>query len=436
MLRVVTEKQFAYDLIDYIDNSPSQFHATKEVKKRLDENSFKELKFNDKWNLEKAGKYYVVKNTSAIVAFVVGQGNIEEDGFKIVGAHTDAPSFRIKTNPEIISENNYLKLNTEVYGGPILSTWFDRPLSIAGRVALKTDNPLKPKEVLVDLKKPIAIIPSLAIHMNRKVNEGVSINPQKDTLPILTTIREEFEKDNYLMSIIADSIGINLDDIIEHDLFLYSIEKGSLIGENEEFISIGKLDNLAMVHAGLKGILDSKGGRPTNVLACFDNEEVGSSTKQGAASPMLRSILERIAISLGKNKEDFYRSLSNSFIISADQAHALHPNYTDKSDPTNKPIINKGPAIKIAANQAYTSDSMSIAVYESICKSENIPVQRFVNRSDEKGGSTIGPISSTQLDISSVDIGNPILGMHSIKELGGVRDHFNIYRSFKKFYEL
>ena len=433
---MVREKQFAYNLIDFIDNSPSQFHATNEVKKSLDNNGFKELTFSDKWNLEKSGKYYVIKNGSAIVAFVIGNGNIEEDGFKLVGAHTDSPTFRIKPNPEIISEKSYLKLNTEVYGGPILSTWFDRPLSIAGRVAIKTDNTLKPKEVLVDLKKPIVIIPSLAIHMNRKVNEGVNINPQTDTLPILTVIGEEFKKDKYLINIVAENIGIDADDIMELDLFLYNTEKGSLIGANEEFISIGKLDNLAMVHAGLNGIIDSKVGKATNVLACFDNEEVGSRTKQGAASPMLRTILERIAISLGKNKEDFYRSLSNSFIISADQAHALHPNYPDKNDPTNKPIINKGTAIKISANQAYTSDSMSIAVYESICKSENIPVQKFVNRSDEKGGSTIGPISSAQLDISSVDIGNPILGMHSIKELGGVKDHYNVYKSFKKFYEI
>ena len=433
---MVREKQFAYNLIDFIDNSPSQFHATNEVKKSLDNNGFKELTFSDKWNLEKSGKYYVIKNGSAIVAFVIGNGNIEEDGFKLVGAHTDSPTFRIKPNPEIISEKSYLKLNTEVYGGPILSTWFDRPLSIAGRVAIKTDNTLKPKEVLVDLKKPIVIIPSLAIHMNRKVNEGVNINPQTDTLPILTVIGEEFKKDKYLINIVAENIGIDADDIMELDLFLYNTEKGSLIGANEEFISIGKLDNLAMVHAGLNGIIDSKVGKATNVLACFDNEEVGSRTKQGAASPMLRTILERIAISLGKNKEDFYRSLSNSFIISADQAHALHPNYPDKNDPTNKPIINKGTAIKISANQAYTSDSMSIAVYESICKSENIPVQKFVNRSDEKGGSTIGPISSAQLDISSVDIGNPILGMHSIKELGGVKDHYGVYKSFKKFYEI
>lgn len=430
------EKEFARDLIDFIDNSPSQFHATDEVKRTLNNNEFKELKLSDKWNLEKGGKYYVIKNGSAIIAFIVGSGNIEEDGFKLIGTHTDSPTFRIKPNPEIITEKNYLKLNTEVYGGPILSTWYDRPLSIAGRLAVKSDNPISPKEVLVDMKKPIAIIPNLAIHMNRKINDGVKINQQNDTLPLLTMIGEEFEKDNYLLSLIAENIGIDTDDIIEHDLFLYSTEKGSLVGLNEEFISIGKLDNLAMVHAGLNGIIDGQVGKATNVLACFDNEEVGSTTKQGAASPMLRTILERVTISLGKDKEDFYRSLSNSFIISADQAHALHPNFTQKNDPTNKPIINKGTAVKIAANQAYTSDSMSIAVYDSICKSENIPVQRFVNRSDERGGSTIGPISSSQLDISSVDIGNPILGMHSIKELGGVQDHYNVYKSFEKFYEL
>lgn len=430
------QKQFAYNLINFINNSPSQFHAVKEIKGVLDENGFKELKLADKWNLEKEGKYYCIKNSSAIVAFVVGKGNIEEDGFKLVGAHTDAPTFRIKPNPEIVTEDRYLKLNTEVYGGPILSTWFDRPLSIAGRVAVRTDNPLKPREVLVDLEKPITIIPNLAIHMNRQVNEGVNINPQTDTLPVLTMIEKGFEKDNYLLKLVADKVDVDVKDILDFDLFLYNTDKGSLIGPNEEFISIGKLDDLAMCHAGLHGLVDSEVGNATNVLVCFDNEEVGSTTKQGAASPMLRTVLERITMALGKDKEDFYRALSKSFIISADQAHALHPNYTHKNDLTNKPVVNGGPTIKIAANQAYTSDSLSIAVYESICKSEGIPVQKYVNRSDIKGGSTIGPISSTQLDIPSVDIGNPILSMHSARELGGVMDHYNVYKSFKKFYEI
>ncbi len=430
------EKEFARSLIDFIDNGPSPFHVVKEAEELLCEKGFEELKLSDSWTLEKEGKYFVKSNSSALIAFRVGKGNLEEDGFKLIGAHTDSPTFRIKPKPEIDVEGKYLKLNTEVYGGPILSTWFDRPLSLAGRIAVRTQNPLRPKEVIVDMEDPIMIIPNLAIHMNRKVNEGVNINPQVDTLPLLSMIEEGFEKEDYLVKLIGERTGIKPEDILDFDLFLYTTEKGSLIGPKEEFISIGKLDNLAMVHAGLHGIIDSQAHNATRVLACFDNEEVGSTTKQGAASPLLRTVLERIAISFGKSREDYYRALANSFMISADMAHALHPNNTGKNDLTNKPVINGGPVIKIAASQAYTSDSMSIAVYESICKSAGIPVQKFVNRSDERGGSTIGPISTSQLNIPSVDIGNPILAMHSVRELGGVFDHYNVYRSFKEFYEI
>ena len=430
------EKDFAKSLIEFIDNSPSPFHVVKEAEKVLTRSGFKKLNLSDRWNLEKEGKYYVTSNSSSLIAFVVGKGSLEEDGFKLIGAHIDSPTFRIKPNPEIAVENRYLKLNTEVYGGPILNTWFDRPLSIAGRVAVRTENPLKPKEILVDMEEPLLIIPNLAIHMNRKVNEGVSINSQVDTLPVISVIEDDMEKENYLVKLLGEKLSVDFDDIMDFDLFLYATEKGSLIGPKEEFISIGKLDDLAMVHAGLYGIVDSQVSNPTNVLVCFDNEEVGSSTKQGAASPLLRTVLERICIAFGKNREDYYRALSNSFMISADMAHALHPNYIEKYDPTNRAIINGGPVIKIAANQSYTSDSMSIAVYESICKSAGIPVQKFVNRSDQRGGSTIGPISATQLNIPSVDIGNPILAMHSIRELGGVFDHYYAYKSFKEFYQL
>lgn len=431
-----TEQEFAQDLIEFIDESPSAFHAVKNVKNLLVKDGFQELCLEDEWKLEKEGKYYVIKNNSAIIGFKVGKGNIEEDGFKLVGAHTDAPTFRIKPNPEITVEEKYLKLNTEVYGGPILNTWYDRPLSIAGRVTTRTDNPLKPKELLLDMKKPIMIIPNLAIHMNRNVNEGVKINPQKDILPLVSMINEDFEKENYLIKLIAENLNIEEKDILDFELFLYGTDKGSLVGLNEEFISVGKLDDLAMVHAGLHGLIDCNAGKATNVLVCFDNEEVGSNTKQGAASPMLKTILERIAIGLNKNTEDYYRALSNSFLISADQAHALHPNYTDKQDPTSRPVVNGGPAIKTAANQSYTTDGLSSAVYKGICKAAKVPVQDFVNRSDLRGGSTIGPISSSQLDILSVDIGNPILSMHSIKELGGVLDHYYVYKSFKEFYKI
>ena len=430
------EQEFAKKLMDFIDASHSQFHATKKVEEILIKEGFEKVDFQDKWELKKEGKYYVTKNSSAIIAFIIGKGEIEEDGFKLVGAHTDSPTFRIKPDPEMTVEGKYLKLNTEVYGGPILNTWFDRPLSMAGRVSIKTENPLKPKELLVDIEKPIMIIPNLSIHMHKGVNDGLKINPQTETLPLLATINDKFEKDNFLLGLIAENLDVKVEDVLDFELFLYDVEKGSLVGLNEEFISIGRLDDLAMVHAGLYGIIDSKVNNATNVLVCFDNEEVGSSTKQGAASPMLRTVLERIAIAMGKDREDYYRALSNSFLISADQAHALHPNYTEKQDPTSRPVVNGGPAIKIAANQSYTTDSSSSAVYEGICKSANVPVQKFVNRSDSRGGSTIGPISSTQLDIKSVDIGNPILSMHSVKELGGVFDHYYTYESFKEFYRI
>ena len=430
------EQKFAEKLIDFIDASHSSFHATKNVEEILIKEGFEKIELKDKWKLKKEGRYYVTKNSSAIIGFIIGKGEIEDDGFRIVGAHTDSPTFRIKPDPEITVAGKYLKLNTEVYGGPILSTWFDRPLSMAGRVSVKTQNPLKPKEVLIDMEKPIMIIPNLAIHMNRKVNEGIKINPQIDTLPLLSTINDKFEKENFIMELIAENIGIKTEDILDFELYLYSVEKGALIGLNEEFISIGRLDDLAMVHAGLYGLVDSKIGNATNILVCFDNEEVGSTTKQGAASPMLRSILERIAIAMGKDKEGYYRGLSNSFLISSDMAHSIHPNYMGKQDLTNRPAINGGPVIKIAASQSYTSDSSSSAVYEGICKSINVPVQKFVNRSDERGGSTIGPISSTQLDVPSVDIGNPILGMHSVRELGGVFDHYYAYKSFREFYSI
>lgn len=430
------EQILAKDLINFIDECPSPFHVVEKIEKNLEEEGFTKLDLKDKWNIKKGGKYFVTKNQSAIIAFIVGKGEIEEDGFRLIGAHTDSPTFRIKPNPEIVVENNYLKLNTEVYGGPILNTWFDRPLSLAGRVTIKSDNPIKPKYKLLNIEKPIMIIPNLAIHMNRNVNKGIEINPQSQTLPLLSMINEEFEKENYLLKLIGENLNINPEEILDFDLFLYEYEKGNIIGLNNEFISIGRLDDLSMVHAGIKALVESEVSKATNVMVCFDNEEVGSMTKQGAASPMLRTILERIALSLNKDREDFFRGVYSSFIISADAAHGVHPNYIDQHDPTSRPIINKGPVIKISANQSYTSDSFSSAVYENICKVAEVPVQKFVNRSDKRGGSTIGPISSSQLDIPSVDIGNPLLAMHSIRELGGVMDHYYVYKSFLKFYEL
>lgn len=430
------ELKFAKELIDFLYESPTAFHAVKNVKDSLESSDFKELKEEDKWILEKGGKYYTTKNGSALIAFAVGNGEVENHGFKIIGAHTDSPTFRIKPNSEIISENNYIKLNTEVYGGLIRSTWMDRPLSLAGRVALKGENLLNPELRLVNINKPILIIPSLAIHMNREANSGGELNPQKDTLPLLAMVTEELEKDNALINILAEELKVNKEDIIDFDLFLYEFEKGCIVGLKDEFISSGRLDDLQMVHAGIQALKEAPITEGINVMVCFDNEEVGSSTKQGADSDMLANVLERIALCLGKGREEFFRALSKSFIISADNAHAVHPNSPEKADPTNRPIVNKGPVIKINANCAYTSDSDSSSVYEAICKKAEVPVQKFVNRSDLRGGSTIGPISSTHLNIRSVDIGNPTLAMHSIREFAGVKDHSYVTKSFAEFYKI
>lgn len=430
------ELQLANELIDFIYESPTAFHAVDNVRKVLIEGGFCELKEEDRWKLEKGGKYFVTKNDSAVFAFTVGKGDVAQTGFKIVGAHTDSPSFRVKPSPELVSENFYVKLNTEAYGGPILNTWLDRPLAIAGRVTLKGKNPLFPETKLVNINKPILIIPNLAIHMNREVNKGVELNRQKDTLPILGLLNEELEKGNYLVNAIADELKIEASDILDFDLFLYEFEKGKVIGLNNEFISSSRLDDLAMVHAGIKSIMAVETSESTNIVACFDNEEVGSSTKQGADSELLSNLLERIILVLGGDREDFFRAITKSFMISADLAHAVHPNSGEKADPVNRPLINKGPVIKLAANQSYTTDSNSAAVYEQICKMAEVPVQKFVNRSDTPGGSTIGPITSTHLAIRSVDMGTPILGMHSIRELGGVADHNFVIRSFEQFFKL
>lgn len=430
------EKEFAKNLIDFIYESPTSFQAVETSKKFLKQNNFSELKLDEIWNIQLNKKYYITKNSSALVAFTVNSNNIEKEGFRIIGSHSDSPTFRIKPNSEMLVENTYLKLNTECYGGPILNTWLDRPLGIAGRVVLKSDNILRPQERMVNINKPICIIPNIAIHLNRGVNDGYALNKQKDMLPLVGLINDSLEKDNFLLNELSNNLNVDKEDIIDFDLFLYEYERGNLIGPNEEFISTGRLDNLSMVHASLNALVNAKGDNGINVVAIFDNEEVGSSTKQGADSNMLLNILERICISLGKSREEFFTSLYSSFIISADLAHAVHPNLVEKHDPTNKPVMGNGPVIKINANQAYTSDAQSISVYKSICKEVKVQYQEFVNKSDERGGSTIGPISSTHIDIPSVDIGSPVLAMHSIRELGSVKDHYNIYKTFNKFYEI
>jgi len=430
------KQKHAQNLIDFIYDSPSPYHVIDNAKKELVKNGFLELELTKKWTIKKGGKYFVSQNNTSLFAFIIGTGKVEESGYKIVAAHSDSPSFKIKPSPEISVADNYLKFNTETYGGPILSTWLDRPLSLAGRVSVKGKNLLNPLTYLVNIKEPILVIPNLPIHFNRAVNEGVSLNKQVDMLPVTAIINKELNTNLLLARTISKEINVPVEDILEVDLNLYDFTKGSIIGLNKEFISSGKLDDLAMVHAGLNAIVDAPVSKSTNVLAIFDNEEVGSRSKQGAGSPILKNILKRITIVLDKNEEDFQRSIYNSFMISADMAHALHPNHPDKHDPINRPIINSGPVIKIEGNQKYTTDSDSSAVFEMICKEALIPYQKFVNRSDMLGGGTLGNVSAGQLEIRSVDIGSPMWAMHSIRETSGVDDHTYITKAFSSFYKI
>lgn len=430
------EIEQAEELINYIYESPTSFHAVKNAVSELKKFGFVEIKEGDALKIKKGGKYFVTKNQSALIAFTVGKGELENEGFRIIGAHTDSPSFRVKPNSDIEVEGAYVKLNTEVYGGPILNTWMDRPLSLAGRIVLKGKDSFHPDIKLLNIKRPLMIIPNLAIHMNRNINSGVELNRQKHMLPLLALVNDKFKQGHYLTQIISEELSVPEEDILDFDLFLYEFEKGSIIGADQEFVSSGRLDDLSMVYSGIKAISNSKIKNTTNVMVCFDNEEVGSTTKQGANSPMLLSILERIAFNLGKSKDDFYRAISKSFIISCDLGHALHPNYGEKSDPVNRPIINKGPIIKISASQSYTTDAVSSAIYKNICCKAGVPVQVFVNRSDERGGSTIGPISSSHINMMSLDMGLAILSMHSVRELGGIKDYVYALESFNKFYDL
>jgi aspartyl aminopeptidase len=430
------EKQLALELLDFINESITAYHGAYEVKSMLDEEGFVEIKENEKWDLFKGGKYYVMKNQSAIVAFEIGEGELEEEGFRLIGTHTDSPTFKIKPKAEIQVENTYIKLNTEAYGGPILSTWFDRPLSLAGRVALRGSSPLKPENRLVDIDRPLLIIPNMAIHMNRKVNEGYAFNKQKDTLPLIGFINEKFEKEAYLLTLISEKLGVPKEEILDFDLFLYEYEKGCIFGLENEFISAGRLDDLWMVFSGVKALLESKKNKATKVMIAVNNEEIGSLTAQGADSTFIKTLLERIALGLGKDKEEFFRTLSNSVMISADLAHALHPNQVEKHDISNHPVLGGGPVIKMSASGSYSTDSYSSAIFQEICAEEKIPCQKFVNRSDVKGGTTIGPMSAADLGIPVIDMGAPVLGMHSIRELAAVKDNAYTIKAFTKFYNL
>ena len=421
-------------LLKFMDSSVCNFLAVDTIKKVLVANGFVEKRLEDAFTCQAGEKFFVTKNDSAIFAVTVGSKPVSETGFKIISAHSDSPCFRIKPNPEMVSGDGLVRLNTEVYGGPILYTWFDRPLSLAGRVILKGKSALHPVTRLLKIDNPILVIPHLAIHFNRSVNEGNPLSKQKDMLPILTRISSSLEANNLLINYVANSLDVSVADILDFDLFVYDTEKACVVGLNDEFVLSGRLDDLSMAHAAITAITEATDSEATCVSAIFDNEETGSGTKQGAHSPVLTNILRRVATCQGVDFDGFCRAVSKSFLISADNAHAFHPNYGEKYDPTNHPAIGGGPVIKINANCKYMTDAHSAAIFKSLCIEAGSPYQYFVNHSDVAGGSTLGNIFTGQLDIEGVDVGSPLLAMHSVRETASTDDHVNMIKVFKHFF--
>ena len=421
-------------LLKFMDSSVCNFLAVDTIKKVLVANGFVEKRLEDAFTCQAGEKFFVTKNDSAIFAVTVGSKPVSETGFKIISAHSDSPCFRIKPNPEMVSGDGLVRLNTEVYGGPILYTWFDRPLSLAGRVIFKGKSALHPVTRLLKIDNPILVIPHLAIHFNRSVNEGNPLSKQKDMLPILTRISSSLEANNLLINYVAKSLDVSVADILDFDLFVYDTEKACVVGLNDEFVLSGRLDDLSMAHAAITAITEATDSEATCVSAIFDNEETGSGTKQGAHSPVLTNILRRVATCQGVDFDGFCRAVSKSFLISADNAHAYHPNYGEKYDPTNHPAIGGGPVIKINANCKYMTDAHSAAIFKSLCIEAGSPYQYFVNHSDVAGGSTLGNIFTGQLDIEGVDVGSPLLAMHSVRETASTDDHVNMIKVFKHFF--
>lgn len=427
-------------LLSFLDASPVNFLAVKNLTEELQQHGYRRIDTTEALGTVKAGdKFFVTKNDSSIYAFQIGRTPLAETGFHMICAHCDSPTFRIKPHAEIDCEGGIVKLNTEVYGGPIMSTWFDRPLTLAGRVIVKSKDVMNPTTLLLHVKRPLLQISNLAIHFNRQVNDGVKLSRQKDVLPILGIINDELEKGNLLMNIILEELNkqqtVAREDILDFDLYLADATPACTFGAHNELISSGRLDDLSMCFAGLEALLASQPTDTTQVLAIFDNEETGSQTKQGAGSPFLSYMLKRIALAQGGTEEAYYQAVERAFMISADNAHAWHPNYSEKYDPTNHPMLGGGPVIKFNAAQKYASDAYSASVFAGLCKKAGVPCQRFVNHSDVAGGSTLGNILASSIPLRGVDMGNAILAMHSCRETGSTADHEFCIKVFTQFYQ-
>ena len=403
------------ELFSFLDHSPNAFFAVRNMCDLLEQAGMIRLYEGAPWSLAAGRGYYVTRNDSAVIAFRIP--GADYTGFQMMASHCDSPVFKIKANAEITIENQYVKLNVEKYGGMLCAPWLDRPLSVAGRVIVRTPDGIETR--LVNVDRDLLIIPNLAIHMNRQVNDGYKFNAQIDMLPLFCD--KGRESDTFL-KLIASEAGVSAEDILDTDLFLYNRMPAVSLGLNNEFIASGRLDDLQCAFASLKGFLEAKPGDSVAVHCVFDNEEVGSVTKQGAAGTFLRDTLHRINRAMGRTEDDYLMSIASSFLVSADNAHAVHPNHTDKTDPTNRTYLNKGIIIKYSANQKYTTDAVSGAVMRAICRQADVPFQTFSNRSDMLGGSTLGNISQSQVALNTVDIGLPMLAMHSPYETAGAMD--------------
>ncbi len=413
------------DLMNFLDSSVTMFHAINECEKVLKDSGYIYLPENEKWNI-RAGKYYTKRNSSSLIAFDIANGDYH---FQISAAHSDSPTFKLKDRP-IIESNGYLKLNVEAYGGMIDATWLDKPLTLAGRVMVDTGCGIETRLLYID--KDLLIIPNVPIHFNREINKGFAFNNQVDMLPVFSAgnlSEADFDK------MLAKELGVKPEAILAKDLYLVNRQKATVIGYDNELISSGRLDDLECVYTSLLGFIEAMNNDHINVFAVFDNEEVGSVTKQGAMSTFLVSTLNRINKALGKSDEDYYRAIAKSMLISCDNAHAIHPNHPELFDVKNRPVLNKGIAIKESANQKYTTDAFSRAVLKKILDKNNIPYQTFANRSDIIGGSTLGNLSNTAVSMNAVDIGLPQLAMHSAYETAGAKDVEYAIEALRAFFE-
>ena len=435
------QNEWAKKCLSFIDQSVSCYHAVETIEKMLIEKGYLELCEKDDWKIRPGEKYFVKRNDSSIIAFALPKGEIK--GFHIVASHSDSPSFKVKTKPEMKAGDIYVKLNVEPYGGMIYATWFDRCLSVAGRIVCDEAGELKSRTVNID--EDLLVIPNVAIHMNREMNKELSYNPQTDLLPLISVdVAEEDEKvekkekkvkDAVLLQKLAVWAGVQTETILGSDLFLYVRERGKLAGAGKELMIAPRLDDLECVYASAQALLDACPKEYVSVCAVFDNEEVGSLTRQGAASTFLKDTLERLSEALGKKGSEYLRLLADSFLISADNAHALHPNHGEKADPVNKPMLNGGIVIKHHGGQKYTTDGYTEAVMKSLCREAEVPYQDYHNRSDIPGGSTLGNISGGQVSVPAVDIGLAQLAMHSAVETAGSKDIEYLIKALKVFYQ-